>query len=213
MEVLISSNTVINQKLKIYSIFCQYYSDQILEEDTFPLVLEILNDCVYENPSVNEALILLKNSSIQEIQLARYDFNRLFIGPDKLLAPPYESVYRAKDRVLMQQDTAIIRNFYKEAGLEVQNKYSEPDDHIMFELEFICYLLHQVLTSSSVEDKKRFLELYKVFMKTRFIPWVDEHCKDVILHGQSDICVGFAKLLQGVIGEERHSLIEVEGFR
>ena len=39
----------------------------------------------------------------------RDEYTRLFVGPDKLVAPPWESVYRGEDAMLFQEVTLEVR--------------------------------------------------------------------------------------------------------
>lgn len=70
-----------------------------------------------------------------------YEFNRLFIGPESPPAPPYESVYRTDERLVMQQSTLDVRKWYQAEKLNSSSPSNEPDDFIATELEFAAYLL------------------------------------------------------------------------
>ena len=65
-----------------------------------------------------EALEVLAATEEFQRQEMKYDFNNLFIGPDILKAPPYESCYLNPERTLMQTETMRVRAKYREAGLE-----------------------------------------------------------------------------------------------
>ena len=66
-----------------------------------------------------EALEALAATNESQKQEMKYDFNSLFIGPDVLKAPPYESCYLNPERTLMQAETLRVRAKYREAGLEI----------------------------------------------------------------------------------------------
>ena len=69
-----------------------------------------------------------------------YDFNRLFVGPMALLAPPYASVYLYTEPQVMGKSTLEIRKCYHELGFEVSLENQFPDDSISYEIE-ACLLL------------------------------------------------------------------------
>lgn len=71
-----------------------------------------------------------------------YEFNRLFIGPMALLAPPYASVYIESEPQLMGSSTLEIRQLYYALGLSVFSENRIPDDHLSYEIE-LCLLLTQ----------------------------------------------------------------------
>ncbi|EHN8455347.1 molecular chaperone TorD family protein, partial [Salmonella enterica subsp. enterica serovar Enteritidis] len=61
---------------------------------------------------------------------AEYDFNALFVGPGKLLAAPFASVYLEDDALVMGKATLEIREFMAALGLSVNQESNIPDDHI-----------------------------------------------------------------------------------
>lgn len=69
-----------------------------------------------------------------------YDFNRLFVGPAALPAPPYASAYE-DDPTLMSPRTLEVRNLYRRMGLATPDQGSIPDDHISFELDALLGLV------------------------------------------------------------------------
>ena len=46
----------------------------------------------------------------------QHEYMRLFIGPEKLIAPPWESVYRSKSGLLFQENTLTVRDIYRRNG-------------------------------------------------------------------------------------------------
>lgn len=63
-----------------------------------------------------------------------YDFNRLFVGPAAVPAPPYASAY-LEEPTLMGSPALKVREAYRTLGLQVPDQGSTPDDHIAFELD------------------------------------------------------------------------------
>lgn len=70
----------------------------------------------------------------------RRDFTQLFVGPERMTAPPYESVHRSEDRLIFEQETFVVRAAYAEFGLAAPRLNQEPDDHIGLEMAFISEL-------------------------------------------------------------------------
>ncbi len=64
-----------------------------------------------------------------------FAFNRLFVGPGPLAAPPYASVYLDPEPTLMGEATLLARQVYQAAGLVSPWKNSVPDDHLSLELD------------------------------------------------------------------------------
>jgi TorA maturation chaperone TorD len=57
----------------------------------------------------------LTDESFEHMQA---DYMRLFIGPGKVIAAPWESVYFNEDRMTFQVQTLDVRNWYRRFGLE-----------------------------------------------------------------------------------------------
>ena len=53
------------------------------------------------------------------------DYAKLFVGPQRLLAPPWESVYANKDRAVFQMETASVKNWYLRFDLALVNHITQ----------------------------------------------------------------------------------------
>lgn len=203
MQNIISNQPLLWNKLQLYSIFRLYYQNLLWNEKQWDSIIEqlqkqkdyIMDD---ENMDIFEGISLLTKITNKEIEVAKFDFNRLFVGPNHLLAPPFASHYLNRDRVLMQNGLMIGRNIYRNAGIEVKNIDIGPDDHIGLELEFICYLLSQIISSENEKTANAYDHLLTIFLEYHFLKWVPAHCDDAIKHSQSKICTGMAFILKGL---------------
>src|SRR3972149_6655669 len=81
------------------------------------------------------------------------DYSRLFIGPGKVIAPPWESVFFNEARQTFQEQTLQVRNWYRRFGLEPEKIYHEPDDHIGLELTFLAHLANQAFRSQTFQEQ------------------------------------------------------------
>lgn len=69
-----------------------------------------------------------------------YDFNRLFVGPAAVPAPPYASAYQV-DSTLMGKPAMEARETYRRLGLAAPDQGNTPDDHLAFELDAAIVLI------------------------------------------------------------------------
>lgn len=186
----------------LYLILYNYYNETALKwsTDNWKEVAKLLEEHRVESNSsyLEESIGLLKKLDHHDKEELTFDFNRLFIGPNKLLAPPYESSYRSDERTLMQGETLNVRRFYRKIGLQVKEKNSIPDDHITFELELICYLLSMAMEK---EDMSYF-DLYEEFFENHLATWAEEHSQDILNHSTYFICTAMAYVLQSVVKME-----------
>lgn len=83
--------------------------------------------------------------SIDEVRLClEVDYNRLFVGPAALLAPPYESYYASEakgsgGRLRTEEERAVAAEYLR-YGYAVPESLIELPDHIAVELAFLALL-------------------------------------------------------------------------
>lgn len=138
-------------------------------------------------------------------QKLKPEFTRLFIGPHHLPAPPYESVYRSVERVLMQKITIEVRKKYWDAGLEVKNLNREPDDYIGLELEFMYYLNNQAVNALKRKDFTTMLKAVgeqNCFLTEHLNQWVPAFCDDIAANTRQEFFRCLAGFLKGFIMED-----------
>jgi TorA maturation chaperone TorD len=70
---------------------------------------------------------------------------KLFVGPDKLIAPPWESVYRSKEGLLFQESTMTVREIYRTQGLHPEGYPHVADDGLALELDFLSRMTDRAL--------------------------------------------------------------------
>lgn len=88
--------------------------------------------------------------------MVEYEFNRLFVGPMKLQAAPYSSVYNDPDPVLMGKGTQQVKEILNALGLNIENENQIPEDHISYEIE-LCLLL---VDNSQQSDNQKLLHRF-----------------------------------------------------
>lgn len=134
----------------------------------------------------------------------RIDHTRLFLGPGKVLAAPWESVYFTEERLVFQQQTLLVRGWYSRFGLELVKLHQEPDDHIGLELEFLAHLARLGLQSLEANESKRFEELLdaqRKFLTEHLLKWASIWCGLVLQHAHTDFYRGMAHLTKGSLLE------------
>jgi TorA maturation chaperone TorD len=103
------------------------------------------------------------------------EYTVLFIGPGKLPAPPWESVYTTGEQVIFQRSTLEIRNFYRWQGLIPELYPKVADDHIALELDFLRLLGQRALEAQQAGDDaacKEALAASVEFLDEHLLKWV-----------------------------------------
>jgi len=143
------------------------------------------------------------------------EFHRLFVGPGRLVAPPYESVYTSEDGLLMRDSTLLVKAFYLEFGLAEREDHREPPDHLAMELEFYAYLQAQLLDAYRSGDPgqaARWLEAQRRFLSEHLGSWIAPFSKRVIEGSRSPFYASLAALTKVAVAAEKQALQALEAI-
>lgn len=139
----------------------------------------------------------LTNGQISELQT---DFTRLFIGGNEVLAPPWESVYFNENRMIFQEQTLQVRQWYRQFGLESEKKNQEPDDHLALEVSFLAGLARRALQAyedGNQQHVKQLIEAKLQFMAEHPLRWVETWNELVNENARTDFYRGVGLLTEG----------------
>ncbi len=143
-------------------------------------------------------------SSEELLEDLRADYTRLFIGPGKVLAPPWESVHFGRERLTFQERTLQVRRWYARFGLQCEKLYNEPDDHVGLELAFVAHLSSlatQAVEQGDNETLAKYLDAQGAFLSEHLLTWVGTWCAQVLRESHTDFYRGIALIVRGVLAE------------
>jgi TorA maturation chaperone TorD len=148
----------------------------------------------------------------KDFNAIHWDYTRLFIGPDKLPAPPWESVYLSRDRLLFQKQTMQVRRIYRKFGYIPSNHPHEADDHLGLELDFMFRLASR--TKEDIDQKEfnsalDLLQEQSSFLEEHLLAWVPSFVEDVLESAETLFFQGMAKILQGYLKQDRGLIDEI----
>lgn len=141
----------------------------------------------------------ISDSDFTDLKL---DYTRLFIGLEKMHTAPWESVYFNRERMVFQEQTIQVRNWYSRFGLQAEKLNKEPDDHIGLEFLFVAHLASLALQAMERNDKKsldEILQAQRDFLSEHLLQWGPGWCRLVIEHASTDFYRGMAHLAQGAL--------------
>lgn len=171
-------------------LFGQEPNNKLMEIVTSEHTIEglslFLNDNNFLNESYFELLRELKqqieNNQDFTIDKLRCEYTNLMIGPNKLPAPPWESVYITKERTLFQQSTLEVRHKYLEYQFLPENYPNEADDHLAIELDFMSKLAKFAISafeSGKMDEMKKVLIDQKQFLDEHLLSWTKEFSEQI----------------------------------
>jgi putative dimethyl sulfoxide reductase chaperone len=159
-------------------------------------------------PDMQSGLTLMRDFcrgwNDEHLNSIKRDFQRLFIGPDRLPSPPWESVYRTPDRLMFEAHTLQVRQEYARMGFSAPTKTNEPEDHFGLELLFLvhmCGLGIAALEQNSAESLDFVLDGMQRFFSDHLNAWTPRFLNDVTQSAQTDYYRGAALLAGGCLAE------------
>ena len=135
----------------------------------------------------------------------RIEYSRLFVGPFKLPAPPYGSVYLDDGRRLMGDSTIDVVRRYREAGVDVDPVQEDVPDHIAIELEFMAYLVHmqeEATTAGDSDALRDALDKQIGFLERHLCAWVPEFATNVRAESESAFYTDLADATETFLAED-----------
>jgi TorA maturation chaperone TorD len=135
-----------------------------------------------DRPEFSEALQVF-NTSLDELaqkpmhglEALKEEYTRLFIGPQELLAPPWESVYVDRGGSLFQKSTLLVRSFYQSQGYLPQAYPLVADDHLALEVGFLSYLArdaYDAFEQNDCEKVRSLLLASQDFLGNHLMAWL-----------------------------------------
>ncbi len=133
-----------------------------------------------------------------------WDFNRLFVGPGEMLAPPWESVHRSKTKLTFQEPTLQVRETYQRFGVQAPTIHREPDDHLGLELAFVATLSDLAAGAAARDDTAQLATCFRTqkdFLQDHLLAWAPACLVLVEKHAETDYYRGAAHLALGSLSE------------
>lgn len=147
------------------------------------------------------------NESLQELA---FDYNKLFVGPDKVLAPPWESVYTSEERMVFTGPTMAVRDFYRRHNIEYQRLNQEPEDHFAVELEFMAHLIarqKEALARKEEDLMQYYILEQRKFMVEHLQQWAYLFLEQVYQKASTDYYRGLALFARGFLEWDAQHLV------
>lgn len=136
----------------------------------------------------------------------------MFVGPGHLQAPPWESVYLSEERIIFDEHTLAVREFYRDWGVNTKTINKEPDDHIGFQMEFMSILSSKAANAAgenNIGELEKTLKAQDEFLKTHTLTWIDKFSENVVLNSQTDFFKGLGLFLVEYVKMDEELLVDL----
>ncbi|MEF9958456.1 MAG: molecular chaperone TorD family protein [Niameybacter sp.] len=148
------------------------------------------------------------------LEQVKTEYTKLLIGPGKLVAYPWASMYLGREKMLFLESTVAVRKAYQQYGFVPQAYLQVADDHLAIELHFMAKMsarAQEAFAQGDLETLKFTLEGQKTFIKEHLLTWIPQYAKDMEQAPTDFVYPQFAKGLEAFIRVDLE-LLESELF-
>jgi TorA maturation chaperone TorD len=153
----------------------------------------------------------VREDALDDIQLQlAAEYAGLFLGVRQCPAHPSESAYMSTDHLIMGKARDDVLALYRTMSLERNIDFTEPEDHIALELQFMADLsakATQALRTGNQGDARRYLEVQRSFLKDHLMKWVPLLVADVLKSGRREFYKAVAKVTRGFIEMDQEMVL------
>lgn len=206
---------VLNARFALYSFFSRAFDHEPDEGMLALLNSHELDDVVGSFEGSDDMLLQARTASqaSNALSLLRDEYTKLFLGPEKLPVPIWESVYFSEERLLFTKTTLSVRQAYRASGFITQGYPHMADDHIATELSFLSVLSKRQCEALASADYQVVLALLKAqssFIENHLGRWVSRFSKGLEqLEGISAFYPALASLTSSFVSEDGNAIHEL----
>lgn len=198
----------------MYAIFHRTFCNEPDKEMLEVLKSETTNqafDFLLDGDKAADVVIkALGNIDIEALDALKDEYTALLIGPAKLVAPPWESVYLNDGELLFQESTLAVRQFYLEDGLLPMEYPHVADDHIALELDYVSKLAERLsLDKLNREEATALVDRQTRFLDEHLLLWVPKYAKRMSKSKRNMLYPQMVGLLESFLKVDRLLLDEV----
>ena len=169
---------------------------------------EVFSSLAQELPALAAIQSALQSLESDPKLLAKteQDYADLYVGPNPLPAPIWESVYRDPEHKLFSSWTLAVRAFYAKHQLAFANRKTEPDDAIFLECAFMAHLAgktHEALLAHQPTDAKALRLAQAEFLNTHLAMWAPQCFALQLPHCQTPLYQAVAQLIITFIPQDQ----------
>ncbi len=169
----------------------------------------------FDDDAFEESVLAVVRSAprADDLERHRVDHSKLFVGPFKLLAPPYGSVYM-EDGKFMGNSTLDAGNLYGLEGLDIVLK--DAPDHISVELEFMYFLVlkeAEARQNANLEEVARLHDRQASFLRVHLGNWVSQFAENIEQHCETEFYKALGCATMNYVLEDLARLTDDSEFR
>lgn len=183
-----------------------------IDNQPFGEMLDLCADSDGDAFSLLKEVVLALDTSAASIDALKSEYTVLFVGPAKLAAPPWESVYVGQENRLLQESTLAVRYAYAEFGYLPKECRKVADDHIALMMDFMAHMARRSrneFAEGSTEALLKLLSAQSAFIDEHLLNWVPAYATALSGAGTSPFYPRFADAALAFFRKDRTGLDEI----
>lgn len=131
---------------------------------------------------LEQLLAACADADEETLERMKTEYTRLFLGPEDLIAAPWESVYTTTERALFQESTLAVRDWYRKYHYLPAMYPRVPDDHISLMMHFLSLTTEKAaaaLEAGQTAECSAILEGQRLFEEKHLLNWVFRYADDM----------------------------------
>lgn len=172
----------------------------LLQDPHLVEAARFLSELVSDETVAHAASLVQDRAKTQSLASLTEAYTHVLLGPHKLAALPWESVYVEKSRLLFQRSTLEVREFYRRFGYETMADYQVADDHVALELNFMAHLALELQENPAATE---LLEGQREFLEAHLLNWIPGYVHDLALADKPGLYQDAGQLLLAYVRADR----------
>lgn len=146
----------------------------------------------FGRPAAKDAILTMKATLEQGDDRAFHEeYNRLFIGPYALPAPPWASVYTDPEGVIFGNATLGVRQWMRDNQVKLTLPDKEPEDHFGLLLMMLSWGITHDVDAAALDE----------LLAVHVLPWAPYFLELFEKGAQSPVYKGAARLAAATLGD------------
>ncbi|MDG6907850.1 MAG: molecular chaperone TorD family protein [Nitrososphaerota archaeon] len=128
---------------------------------------------------------------------------------------PSESSYTTREHLVYDEPRQEVFEIYVREGVEKIAEFTEPEDHIAIEMQFMAYLCRKAIEANEQQNWESMLGLLKTqedFVRKHLMNWTPKLTKNIIEKSNTGFYRGAAKITNAFLEVESDSIKELKAY-
>lgn len=170
----------------------------LVEDDRSDEIAALFTAAVGRLAESRQGATVPAGEGADELARAREDYTRIFVGPNTLLASPWETMHTTGKRVLFHRDVLSVRDAYRQAGFLPERYRHVADDSIGLECDFMAKLAADALSAFQKGEAERCQDRLLqslTFLADHLLRWIDSLADAMETHYGDTFYAAFARFV------------------